>query len=102
MSSVKAYSQMITAVVDQGAWDEVYFSLLSMKSQLQSLPGWQNFEMWANSMEPDAVRLVVITSWDEPDQLEVWMQNQTSVDAILRAMLPPPRTMDVDVYEEIL
>ena len=93
---------MITAVLDRAAWDEAYFSLLSVKSQLQSLPGWQNFEMWANSTASSAVKVVVVTSWDEPDQLEIWMQNQTSVDAILRTMQPPPQSISVDLYEEIL
>lgn len=102
MSSVKAYSQMITAVVDHESWDEVYFSLLSVKSQLQSLSGWQDFELWANNTDSGSIKLVVVTSWDAPDQLELWGQNQTSVDAILRSMQPPPLSMDIDLFEEIL
>ena len=39
MSSVIAYSQVVQATVPAAAWDETYFSLLSLKSHIQSLPG---------------------------------------------------------------
>ncbi|MFN2200727.1 MAG: antibiotic biosynthesis monooxygenase family protein [Caldilineaceae bacterium] len=102
MSYVKAYSQMITAMLEPASWDEVYFSLLSAKSQLQSLPGWQGFEMWANKKSSGDIKLVVVTNWEHAEQLEVWMDNEASVGAILRAMNPPPLSMDMELYEEIL
>ncbi|MCA9986160.1 MAG: hypothetical protein KDE09_05625 [Anaerolineales bacterium] len=101
MSSVTAYSQMVQAVVARAAWDEAYFSLLSLKMHLQSLPGWQGFDFWARDLDDDTIKLVAVTNWDYPDQLALWLENGVTVDAVLRAVLPPPISLQVDLYEEI-
>jgi hypothetical protein len=101
MSSVIAYSQVVEAVVPRAAWDETYFSLLSLKSHLQSLPGWQRIDFWARDLESSEVKVVVVTNWDHPDQLALWLEKGVTVDAILRAMQPPPVSLNVDLYEEI-
>jgi hypothetical protein len=102
MSYIKAYSHVVEAEVEAGAWDEVYFSLLSLKLEMQALPGWQRFDLWARSLEPDGVRMVAITNWSSPDQLAVWMQSDKTVDAVLRSIDPPPRTIKIDLFEAIL
>ncbi|MCB8929290.1 MAG: hypothetical protein H6652_27105 [Ardenticatenaceae bacterium] len=101
MSSVVAYSQVVTAEVPREAWDETYFSLLSLKAHLQSLPGWQRFDFWARDKEDGHVKLIAVTNWDYPEQLALWLSKGVTVDAILRAMEPPPRDLTVDLYEEI-
>jgi hypothetical protein len=101
MSSIRAYSQVVEAVVPRDAWDETYFSLLSLKAHLQSLPGWQRMDLWAQDLESGDVKLVAVTNWDYPQQLALWLEQGMTVDAVLRAMQPPPRSLNVDLYEEI-
>ena len=101
MSSVIAYSQVVQAVIPAAAWDETYFSLLSLKSHLQSLPGWQRIDVWAHDQEDGDVKVMVVTNWDFPDQLALWLERGATADAILRAMEPPPRSLTVDLFEEI-
>jgi hypothetical protein len=102
MSYIKAYSHVVEADVEARAWDEVYFSLLSLKLEMQALPGWQRFDLWARSLDPDGVRMVAITNWSNSDQLAMWLQSDKTVDAILRSIDPPPRTIKIDLFEAIL
>ncbi|HRW10384.1 MAG TPA: hypothetical protein P5121_35010 [Caldilineaceae bacterium] len=101
MSSVIAYSQVVQAVVPAAAWDETYFSLLSLKSHIQSLPGWQRFDLWAHDQENGSIRVLIVTNWDYPDQLRYWLERGMTPDALLRAMQPPPQQLAVDLFEEI-
>lgn len=102
MSSVVAYAQVVNAVVPRVAWDEAYFSLLSLKIHLQSLPGWQRFDLWAQDMKDgDNIKLIVVTNWDFPEELAVWLQNGVTVEGILNALDPPPISLQVDLFEEI-
>ncbi|MFN2180632.1 MAG: hypothetical protein ACK2UV_14205 [Candidatus Promineifilaceae bacterium] len=101
MSSIIAYSQVVTAELPQYSWDETYFSLLSLKAHLQSLPGFQRFDYWARDLDDDYIKLMVVTNWDFAEQLAVWLENGITTDSILRAMEPPPRSLVVDLYEEI-
>ena len=102
MSYVKAYSQVVEAEVSPNAWDETYFSLLSLKGHLQSLPGWLSFDMWAHDLDNGNIRLIAVTNWETVDHLSQWLESATTVDAILRSMEPPPVLLDIDLYEEIL
>ena len=101
MSSVIAYSQVVQAVVPAAAWDETYFSLLSLKSHIQSLPGWQRFDLWAHDQENGNISVLIVTNWDYPDQLRYWLERGMTPDALLRAMQPPPQQLAVDLFEEI-
>lgn len=101
MSSVTAYSQVVTAEVPRESWDETYFSLLSLKAHLQSLPGWQRLDFWARDLDEGGVKLIVVTNWDYPEQLALWLEQGVTTDAILRSIEPPPRSLAVDLYEEI-
>lgn len=102
MSYVKAYGQVVEAEVDRTAWAETYFSLLSLKGHMQALPGWVRFDLWARDLENDNIRLVAVTTWESTDHLAAWLHSNNTVDAILRAMDPPPATIVVDLYEEII
>lgn len=101
MSSVIAYSQIVEAVVPRAAWDETFFSILSLKSHIQSLPGWQRMDVWAQDLESGDVKVVAVTNWEHPEQLALWLEQGMTIDAILRAMQPPPLSLNVDLYEEI-
>ena len=75
---------------------------MSLKMHLQSLPGWQGFDFWARDLESGDVSMLVVTNWDFPEQLALWLKEGTTVDSILRALNPPPKSLDVDLYEEIM
>lgn len=101
MSYAIAYSQVVNAVVPRASWDEAYFSLISLKAHLQSLPGWQRFDFWAQDLESGDIKVVVITNWDSPVQLQVWSENGITVDSTLRALRPLPVSIQIDLFEEI-
>ena len=101
MSSITAYAQVVEAIVPRAAWDEAFFALNSLKSHLQSLPGWQRFDVWARDLDDGDVKLVVVTNWDFPVQLALWLEQGSTVDAILRSMQPPAKSLKVDLYEAI-
>ncbi len=101
MSSIIAYSQVVTAEIPQESWDETYFSLLSLKAHLQSLPGWQRFDFWARDLEDGHIKLIVVTNWDFPEELALWLEQGITTDAILRSIEPAPKSVQVDLYEEI-
>lgn len=101
MGSTIAYTQIVNAIVPKDAWDETYFSLISLKAHIQSLPGWQRFDFWARDLEDGDVKLVVVTNWDSPVQLRQWLEKGQTADAILRSMDPAPKELTVDVFEEI-
>jgi len=101
MSGTIAYAQVVEAVIPRDAWDETYFSLLSLKSHIQSLPGWQRFDLWARDLQDGDVKLVAVTNWDHAHQLELWLKGGVTPDAVLRSMQPLPKALNVDLYEEI-
>lgn len=101
MSSIIAYSQVVEAVIAKEAWDETYFSLQSLKAHLQSLPGWQRFDLWAQETDSGDVQVLVVTNWDHPEYLALWLERGVTVDAVLRAMYPPPLSLQINLYEEI-
>lgn len=101
MSAGISYSQIVDAVIPQAAWEETYFSLLSLKSHIQGLPGWQRFDFWAQELKEGDVKIVVVTNWDYPEQLQLWLNQGMTVDSVLRAMNPPPLSLSVNLYEEI-
>jgi hypothetical protein len=102
MSYAAAYSHIVEAVIPREVWDEAYFSLLSLKSHMQSLPGWQRFDVWAHDLEGGDMKLVVASHWDDPAQLALWAERGMTAENVLRALRPGPTTLNVDLYEEII
>jgi heme-degrading monooxygenase HmoA len=96
-----AYAQVVDTVIPKEAWDEAYFSLLSLKSHIQSLPGWQRFDFWARDLEEGGMKVVVVTNWEHPEQLERWLQSGITADAVLRSIKPAPESVHVELFEEI-
>ena len=46
MAEYILYSQEIHAVIPPDAWDEAYFSLLSLKHALAGVPGWKRLDFF--------------------------------------------------------
>lgn len=102
MSYVEVYCQAVRADIANNAWDETYFSLLSLKEQMQALPGWQRFELWATPLATGSIRVLAVTNWANRAYLAAWLGTDYTVDAILRAMTPPPLAIEVEIYEGII
>ena len=101
MSSYFLYTQEIHTVIEPAAWDEAYFSLLSLKHALAGVPGWKRLDFMANNKPEDTIHLRVLTHWATPEQLEVWLRSDLTVEGILKGLTPPPREMQISFYEKI-
>jgi hypothetical protein len=102
MGSFATYSQRVEATVSGEAWDECYFSLLSLKHTLQGIPGWDRMDIWANQIDDERMHVIVITNWEYPEQLETWLlHGKITVEGVLKGCDPPPESLDVRFYEEI-
>jgi heme-degrading monooxygenase HmoA len=95
------FSQQVHAVLPPEAWDETYFSLLSLKHALAGVPGWKRMEIMANNEADGTVRLRVITTWATLEQMEAWLKSALTVEGLLKAMTPPPVAIDVHFDERI-
>jgi hypothetical protein len=101
MNEAIAYAQLVETVIPAEAWDEAYFALLSFKAHIQSLPGWQRFDFWARDLEDGDIKVIIVTNWDHPEQLERWLENGVTADAVLRSIRPAPTSINVELFEEI-
>ncbi len=101
MAAHYLFSQTVHAVLTPDAWDEAYFSLLSLKHALAGVPGWKRMDILANYQEDDAVHLRVITNWATVEQLEAWLASDLTVEGVLRGVTPPPSEISVHFYEKV-
>lgn len=101
MSSYFLYSQEISALLPVEAWDEAYFSLLSLKHALAGVPGWKRMDILANNLDVNTIHMRVITNWQTPEQLEAWLDSNLTVEGLLKGLTPPPTRLDVSFYEKI-
>src|SRR5439155_1558015 len=70
-----SYSTMSEAVVPASEWAYLYASLQAHKAHVQEYPGCQRLEVWAALEEEGSMRLHCYTTWDTPEQLEVFLEN---------------------------
>lgn len=83
------------------AWDETYFSLLSLKHALAGVPGWKRMDILANHHEDNMIHLRVITNWATVEQMEAWLDSDLTVEGVLKGITPPPENLAVSFYEKI-
>lgn len=101
MAAYFLYSQQVFAVLAPEAWDEAYFSLLSLKHALAGVPGWKRMDILANNQDDGTIHLRVMTNWATIEQLEAWLASDLTVEGILKALTPPAVNIDVGFYEKI-
>jgi hypothetical protein len=78
-----AWSSATLALLPLERWDEIYASMQALKGHIQEYPGLQRFDAYAET-EGDGVRLHCYTTWDTPEQLEVFLERGYTVDRMLR------------------
>jgi quinol monooxygenase YgiN len=67
-----AYSTASIAEIPAAAWPEVYASLQALKAHVQEYPGCQRLDVFA-AVHEDGARVHCYTTWDSPEQLEVYV-----------------------------
>src|SRR2546423_4187774 len=79
-----SYSSATVAFVPAASWPLVYSSMQALKGHVQEYPGCQRLEAFVQ-VEPDgAVRVHCYTTWDTPEQLEVFLERGYTFERMLR------------------
>lgn len=102
MVYVAGYSHLVDAIVPYAAWDEAYFSLLSVKAHYQSLPGYQRMDIHARDLESGDVQVTIVTDFEYQEQILVWLRSGITPEGILQQVTPPPIIITSDVREIIV
>ena len=92
-----SWSSATFAEVPADAWERVYGSMQALKAHVQDYPGCQKFEAYVEAAPRGSVRIHCYTTWDTPEQLEVFLDRgytfaRMLVDAGLEA--EPTRVME--------
>lgn len=77
-----SYSTLTEAVIPTAEWSYVYASLQAHKAHVQEYPGCQRFEVWIDP-EEQGVRMHCYTTWDTPEQMEVFLERGYTVERLL-------------------
>jgi hypothetical protein len=77
-----AYSTLTEALVSADSWPAVYASLQALKGHVQEYPGCQKLEAFA-AVEGDGFRVACYTTWDTPEQLEVFLERGYTFERML-------------------
>jgi hypothetical protein len=78
-----SYATMSEAVVPSADWPLLYASLQAHKAHVQEYPGCQRMEVYAATDDDGAMRLHCYTTWDTPEQLEVFVERGYTFDRML-------------------
>ena len=77
-----AYSTCTVALVPAASWPDVYSSMQALKGHVQEYPGCQKLEAFVQ-VEDGGVRVHCYTTWDTPEQLEVFLERGYTFERML-------------------
>jgi hypothetical protein len=77
-----SYSTCTVAIVPAGSWPDVYGAMQSLKGHVQEYPGCQKLEAFVQ-VEDGGVRVHCYTTWDTPEQLEVFLERGYTFERML-------------------
>jgi hypothetical protein len=77
-----AYSTCTVATIPADAWPNVYASMQSLKGHVQEYPGCQKLEAFVQ-VDGGGVRVHCYTTWDTPEQLEVFLERGYTFERML-------------------
>jgi hypothetical protein len=77
-----AWSSCTFATIPADAWPNVYASMQSLKGHVQEYPGCQKLEAFVQ-VEDGGVRVHCYTTWDTPEQLEVFLERGYTFERML-------------------
>jgi len=101
MSQDALVTQEVRAILPFAAWDEAYFSLLSLKHALAGVPGWKRLDVLANNQDDDTIHVRILSNWGTIAQLEAWLESDLTVEGILKGLTPPPIEINISFFEKI-
>jgi hypothetical protein len=78
-----AWSTLTVATVPAGSWPLVFGSMQALKGHVQEYPGCQKLEAFVHVEEEGAVRIHLYTTWDTPEQLEVFLERGYTFERML-------------------
>ena len=85
-----SYSTMSEAAVPGADWPTLYASLQAHKAHVQEYPGCQRMEVFAAVDDDGSMRLHCYTTWDTPEQLEVFLESGYTFERLLADVGLPP------------
>jgi hypothetical protein len=77
-----AWSSCTVATIPTDAWPTVYGAMQSLKGHVQEYPGCQKLEAFVQ-LEDGGVRVHCYTTWDTPEQLEVFLERGYTFERML-------------------
>ena len=77
-----AYSTCTVGTIPSEAWPNVYASMQALKGHVQEYPGCQKLEAFVQ-VEDGGVRVHCYTTWDTPEQLEVFLERGYTFERML-------------------
>jgi len=83
-----AYSTLTEAVVPSSRWAAVYSSLQALKGHVQEYPGCQRFDVFVRALDEGHTCVHCYTTWDTPDQLEVFLERGYTFERMLADVVP--------------
>jgi hypothetical protein len=78
-----AWSSATMALVPGDVWPAVFSSMQALKGHVQEYPGCQKLEAFVQPQPDGAVRVHCYTTWDTPDQLEVFLERGYTFERML-------------------
>ena len=77
-----AWSTFSYATIPAAQWEVAYSSLQALKAHVQEYPGCQKLEAFVQ-VEDGGVRVHCYTTWDTPEQLEVFLERGYTFERML-------------------
>jgi hypothetical protein len=77
-----AYSTCTVGTIPEEAWPNVYGAMQALKGHVQEYPGCQKLEAFVQ-VEDGGVRVHCYTTWDTPEQLEVFLARGYTFERML-------------------
>jgi hypothetical protein len=78
-----SYATMSEAIVAAAEWPYVYASLQAYKAHVQEYPGCERMDVYVGVEDGGDVRLHCYTTWDTPEQLEVFQERGYTFERLL-------------------
>jgi hypothetical protein len=78
-----AWSSLTVASVPAAEWPLVFASMQALKGHVQEYPGCQKLEAFVHVEEGGAMRIHCYTTWDTPEQLEVFLERGYTFERML-------------------
>lgn len=100
MPYVASYSNITTAEIPEGSWEEAWAFLASWRGFLPSIPGFLESSIGARRIDDERVRIHTVTTWEELEQLEEWLASEWTAAKSLARLTHPPDSVSEEVIED--